>query len=118
MCRADRSISTIGIARRGLLCLLASVSSILPSGLARAALPAPEPGDDPGWAGFSSGWQPGCYTAHFHEEGQAEPYYNLVQVIVRPPAPSGDVLVKLGTNTWQAYNEWGGHSFYPSEDST
>jgi hypothetical protein len=61
----------------------------------------------------TSGWEPGCYTADFHSVSRQEPYYNLVQVIVRPPTPSGTVLVKLSTNTWQAYNPWGGHSFYP-----
>ena len=45
--------------------------------------------------------------------GRDEPYYDLVQAIVRPPKPRGDLLLKLSTNTWQAYNPWGGHSFYP-----
>lgn len=58
-------------------------------------------------------WEPGCYTADFHCVSRQEPYYDLIQAIVRPPRPSGSVLVKLSTNTWQAYNRFGGHSLYP-----
>ncbi len=32
--------------------------------------------------------------------------------VVRPPAPSGAPLLVLGTNTWNAYNDWGGRSLY------
>ena len=28
---------------------------------------------------------------------------------------SGDILLELSSNTWQAYNEWGGYSFYSSD---
>lgn len=64
----------------------------------------------------TGGWEPGVYTIDMHEVGENEPYYNLAQIILRPAAPSGDVLVKLGTNTWQAYNSFGGHSLYPDGD--
>ena len=30
------------------------------------------------------------------------------------PDKSGDILLNLNSNTWQAYNEWGGYSFYYS----
>ena len=72
------------------------------------------------WPAFvmadTSAWEPGCYTADFHAVGRDEPYYDLVQAIVRPPKPRGDMLLKLSTNTWQAYNPWGGHSLYPDGD--
>ncbi len=37
------------------------------------------------------------------------------QFILRNRSSTGTVLLRLGTNTYQAYNAWGGHSFYPSE---
>lgn len=61
-------------------------------------------------------WPEGCYTADVAVEGAAEPLYNVVQAVVRPAAGAGDVLVKLSTNTWQAYNGWGGHSLYAVGD--
>ncbi|MBS0640538.1 MAG: hypothetical protein JSS43_11740 [Proteobacteria bacterium] len=73
-----------------------------------------------GWAPVVSAdttdWPPGVYTADVAIEGATDPCYNVVQTLVRPPKPRGDVLVKLSTNTWQAYNAWGGHSLYPTED--
>ncbi len=32
------------------------------------------------------------------------------------PGGLGAVLLRLGTNTYQAYNPWGGHSAYPNDD--
>ncbi len=64
----------------------------------------------------TAGWPPGVYTADFEDDGRSEPYYNLIQLVVRPHRPRGGVLVKLSTNTWQAYNTWGGHSLYPDDD--
>lgn len=60
----------------------------------------------------TSSWTPGYYSAEFIGEqvGQRDPH--IAQIIVRPSRPRGDVLVKLGTNTYQAYNDWGGYSFY------
>ena len=39
------------------------------------------------------------------------------QFILRNPAAPSAVLLKLSTNTWQAYNPWGGHSLYPNGDN-
>jgi len=60
----------------------------------------------------TSAWPPGCYTAEFISDvyGLRDPH--VAQIIVRPARPRGDVLVKLGTSTYQAYNDWGGYSFY------
>ncbi len=63
----------------------------------------------------TEGWAPGVYTADFHVNGRVESHYNLMQIIVRPATPRGGLLMKISTNTWQAYNSWGGHSFYPDE---
>lgn len=60
-------------------------------------------------------WQPGCYSADFVEDGTAVRDLQVAQMIVRSRQPSGDLLIKLCTNTYQAYNEWGGHSLYPTE---
>ena len=58
-------------------------------------------------------WRPGIYavdvtTADGHEEDFVATF------IVRSTKRTGDVLAKLSTNTWQAYNRWGGHSLYNS----
>ena len=57
-------------------------------------------------------WPPGCYTADFVSDvyGQRDPH--VAQIIIRPARPRGQILVKLGTSTYQAYNDWGGYSFY------
>jgi hypothetical protein len=39
-------------------------------------------------------------------------------IVVTDPARSGDVLLKLATATYQAYNRWGGHSLYDGDDAT
>jgi len=60
----------------------------------------------------TASWPPGYYSAEFVGEqfGVRDPH--IAQIIVRPSRPRGDVLVKLGTNTYQAYNDWGGYSLY------
>jgi len=63
----------------------------------------------------TTGWPPGCYSADFVEEGTDARDLQIAQVIVRNPRRSGAVLLKLCTNTYQAYNAWGGHSLYPNE---
>jgi hypothetical protein len=58
-------------------------------------------------------WKPGIYSADFVFEGNGFHDTDILQIILRNPAGHGDVLLKLGTNTYQAYNKWGGHSLYP-----
>ena len=64
----------------------------------------------------TSGWAPGLYTADFKFLKTSFGDRDLFQIVVRNSKPSGDILLKLGTNTYQAYNEWGGHSLYPLGD--
>lgn len=64
----------------------------------------------------TSAWPPGCYSVDAVEEGTLTRDVKVAQWIVRNPARRGAVLVRLGTNTYQAYNDWGGHSLYPSDD--
>jgi len=58
------------------------------------------------------GWPSGYYTVDFiGRDGHRD--RNLAYIVVRPPpGQGGDILVKLSTNTYQAYNAWGGHSNY------
>jgi hypothetical protein len=64
----------------------------------------------------TSAWPPGCYSADVVEQVTATRDVKVAVWIVRNPKRAGAVLVRLGTNTYQAYNDWGGHSLYPSED--
>ena len=75
----------------------------------------------PGWPPAianidTAGWPPGCYSCDVVEQTTATRDVRAAQWIVRNPAKSGAVLVRLGTNTYQAYNPWGGHSLYPNDD--
>jgi hypothetical protein len=65
----------------------------------------------------TAAWPPGVYSADVVEQVTATRDVKVAQWIVRNPKRSGAVLVRLGTNTWQAYNTWGGHSLYPSDDN-
>lgn len=60
----------------------------------------------------TSAWRPGYYSAEFVGDGTGARDPHIAQIIVRPKSPRGDILVKLGTNTYQAYNDWGGFSLY------
>ena len=63
----------------------------------------------------TTGWRPGCYYADIVEQTTATRDVKAVFCRVNP-ARSGRVLLRLGTNTYQAYNDWGGHSIYPNDD--
>jgi len=60
-------------------------------------------------------WSSGYYTVDFvSDSGHRD--HDLAYIVVRPPRQStGDILVKLSTNTYQAYNAWGGHSNYQDD---
>lgn len=72
----------------------------------------------PGWPASLSNiptktWQSGYYTVDFANlDGKRDA--NIAYIVVTPSQLNGDILVKLSTNTYQAYNEWGGSSFYKS----
>ncbi len=58
-------------------------------------------------------WKSGYYVVDLiGDDGKR--HENVAFIIVRPTRKSGDVLVKISTNTFQAYNRWGGHSYYNS----
>ncbi|MEO5368105.1 MAG: hypothetical protein H7831_17485 [Magnetococcus sp. WYHC-3] len=59
-------------------------------------------------------WRSGVYLAHFQrEDGAIQPA--MAVVVVGNPRRDGQILLKLDTNTWQAYNGSGGGSFYARE---
>jgi hypothetical protein len=62
----------------------------------------------------TTGWRSGYYTIDFVDAGDGQRDLNVASIIVTNPAKSGDILVQLSTNTYQAYNAWGGSSFYES----
>jgi len=56
-------------------------------------------------------WQSGYYSIDFVEESSSRDS-DIAFIVVTDLSRSGDVLVKLSTATYQAYNTWGGHSLY------
>jgi hypothetical protein len=75
------------------------------------------PGWSPAFNPFDTrGWAPGCYSCDLVEQTTAVRDVRAAQWIVKNPRRSGAVLLRLGTNTYQAYNDWGGHSLYPNGD--
>jgi hypothetical protein len=62
----------------------------------------------------TEGWQSGYYTIDFIDNIDGHRDNDVAFIVVTNPEKSGDVLVELSTNTFQAYNEWGGYSFYES----
>ena len=58
-------------------------------------------------------WKTGYYIVDIiGDDGKHQD--NVAAIIVRPTKRTGDILVKVSTNTFQAYNRWGGSSFYNS----
>jgi hypothetical protein len=62
----------------------------------------------------TTGWRSGYYTIDFVDAADGQRDLNVAYIIVINPGKSGDILVQLSTNTYQAYNAWGGSSFYES----
>jgi len=56
-------------------------------------------------------WQSGYYSIDFVEASSSRDS-DIAFIVVTDLSRSGDVLVKLATATYQAYNTWGGHSLY------
>jgi hypothetical protein len=74
----------------------------------------------PGWVpsveiAAGDDWRSGFYTIDVVHEADGFRDLNVAYVVVRNPRRSGDILIKLGTNTYQAYNGWGGQSLYGSD---
>lgn len=73
----------------------------------------------PGWSPTipaipTAGWRSGYYTIDVVHEGTGVRELDVAYIVVTDPRRSGDILVKLGTNTYEAYNDWGGASLYGS----
>jgi hypothetical protein len=64
------------------------------------------------WDIATDGWETGYYTVDFIDDADAHRDRDVAFIVVTNPDKSGDVLVELSTNTYQAYNAWGGASLY------
>lgn len=62
----------------------------------------------------TQGWPSGYYIIDFVRSDNGHRDLSVASIIVTNPSRSGDMLFKLSTNTYQAYNTWGGHSLYSS----
>jgi N,N-dimethylformamidase beta subunit-like, C-terminal len=62
----------------------------------------------------TDGWRSGYYTIDFIDGADGQRDLNVAYIVATNPARSGDILFQLSTNTYQAYNEWGGSSLYKS----
>jgi putative cell wall-binding protein len=63
--------------------------------------------------GIPSNWESGMYLAKIIDSNFKESY---IPFVVKDPNPSGMGLV-ISTNTYQAYNDWGGKSLYSYNSS-
>ena len=60
-------------------------------------------------------WTTGYYSIDFvATDGACD--RDVAFIVVTDPDRSGDVLLKLSTATYQAYNRWGGHNLYDGDD--
>jgi len=59
-------------------------------------------------------WKSGYYTVDFIDSADGQRDLNIAFIVVTNADKSGDILVELSTNTYQAYNAWGGCSLYTS----
>jgi hypothetical protein len=64
------------------------------------------------WDIKTDAWETGYYTIDFIDDADGQRDLNVAFIVVTNPKKSGDVLVELSTNTYQAYNAWGGASLY------
>ena len=62
----------------------------------------------------TTGWELGYYTIDFVDAADKNRDLNVASIVVLPSVDDVDALVLLSTNTYQAYNAWGGYSFYES----
>ncbi|MBI5055594.1 MAG: hypothetical protein HZB61_03125 [Nitrospirae bacterium] len=52
----------------------------------------------------------GCYLLKLNGNGNGDS--SFIPVIVKPEKPDNRIAVIASTNTWHAYNSWGGQNFY------
>jgi hypothetical protein len=62
----------------------------------------------------TTGWPSGYYTIDFIDDADGHRDLNVAFIVVTSRDRAGDILLVLSTNTYQAYNEWGGYSLYTS----
>ena len=60
-------------------------------------------------------WISGYYAIDFVDDGDGLRNQNVAFIVATPTGPDPDILIGLSSNTWQAYNEWGGYSLYVSD---
>jgi hypothetical protein len=60
-------------------------------------------------------WLSGYYAIDFIAEEDSKRDTHVAFIVVTNKDRSGDVLLELSSNTWQAYNPWGGFSLYGSQ---
>ncbi len=58
-------------------------------------------------------WTTGFYSFDF-VTSENERISRIAYMVIRDPEKKGDVLAKISTNTYQAYNRWGNYSLYRS----
>ena len=63
----------------------------------------------------TDGWPEGSYLLRMDSEAGAQRY---VPVTVRSASTNGKVVIKNCTQTWQAYNAWGGYDLYHGPGGT
>lgn len=59
----------------------------------------------------TEGWRSGYYAIDFIKNN-GDRVKDIAFVVVINPQKKGDILIKLSTNTYQAYNQWGGGALY------
>jgi hypothetical protein len=59
-------------------------------------------------------WKPGIYSARITDEDGNLNWLNFI-ITKAAGTPGKDIAMLASTNTWQAYNDWGGGSFYDFE---
>ncbi|MGH3347636.1 MAG: N,N-dimethylformamidase beta subunit family domain-containing protein [Nocardioides sp.] len=64
----------------------------------------------------TAGWEPGLHVVKLVT---GKGWQTLVPYVVSSPSTAGTVALVAPVTTWQAYNQWGGHSLYhgPEGDS-
>lgn len=71
---------------------------------------------EPVWTyALPSNLKSGMYTATL-QDAFGDKFY--IVFVVKPINPTGNIAVLASTNTWQAYNHWGGASFYYLENES
>jgi len=59
-------------------------------------------------------WKSGYYSMDF-VLANSDRIQEVAYIVVLNPAKDGDIVVLLSTNTYQAYNQWGGFSLYSGQ---